>query len=129
MQKQYFQLDLVHSITLNYETKTSYKWYAEVPARPRIFLGIPFGMTKAIPAGWSEYDEPNRTTPSSYFDGYDWYRVDEVNKKVFNKARVDIRFSYKEGIGVQFDSNEEAEKYVNELVESSNKKFTVIINK
>ena len=54
---------------------------------------------------------------------------DEVNKKVFNKSRVDIRFSDKEGIGVQFDSNEEAEKYVNELVNASTKKFHVIINK
>jgi hypothetical protein len=129
MQKQYFQLDLVHSITLTYEKESSYKWYAEVPARPRTFLGIPFGMTEAIPAGWSDYEEGWWPKPSSYFDDYNWYRVDEVNKKVFNKAHVDIRFSYKEGIGVRFDSNEEAEKYVNELVESSNKKFTVVINK
>lgn len=129
MQKQYFQLDLVHSITLTYETKTSYKWYAEVPARPRIFLGIPFGMTEAIPAGWSEYSESHYRKPSSYFDEYTWYRVDEINKSVFNKAHVDIRFNYKEGIGVRFDSSEEAEKYVNELVEASTKKFHVIINK
>ena len=129
MQKQYFQLDLVHSITLNYETKTNFKWYAEVPARPRTFLGITYGMTEAIPAGWSEYDEHRYTKPSSYFDEYTWYRVDKVNKKIFNTAHVDIRFNYKEGIGVRFDSNKEAEKYVNELVNASTKKFHVIINK
>ena len=52
-----------------------------------------------------------------------------INKSVFNKAHVDIRFNYKEGIGVRFDSSEEAEKYVNELVNASTKKFHVIINK
>lgn len=129
MQKNYFQLDLVHSITLTHERETGYEWYDEVPAKPKTFLGIQYGMTKAIPAGWSDYEGGWNRVPTSYFDGYKWYRVDEANKKIYSKAHVDIRFSYKEGIGHNFDSNEEAQKWVDELILSSNKKFTVIINK
>lgn len=129
MQKNYFQLDLVHSITLTYEHETSYKWYAEIPAKPKTFLGIQYGMTEAVLAGWSDYEGGKWPKPTSYFDGYKWYRIDEVNKKIYNKAHVDIRFSYKEGIGHNFNSNEEAQKWVDELILSSDKKFTVIINK
>ena len=129
MQKNNFQLDKVHSITLQYESESNYKWFTEVPAKPKTFLGIQYGMTKAIPAGWSDYREGYNPKPSSYFDDYKWYRVDEANKKVYCKAHVDIRFSYKEGIGHNFDSNEAAQKWVDELILSSDKKFTVIINK
>ena len=129
MQKQYFQLDLVHSITLTYETKTSYKWYAEVPARPRTFLGIPFGMTEAIPAGWSDYEGGICRKPTSYFADYTWYRVDDVNKKIYNKAHVTIYLGYKHSLGQTFESTEEAQAYIDDLILGSDKKFTVIINK
>ena len=129
MQKHYLQLDKVQSITLTYEKQSAYKWYSEVPSKPKTFLGIKYGMTKAIPAGWSAYEEGFYPKPSSYFNGYTWYRIDEINKKIYNKAHVDIRLGYKEGIGCNFDSNEEAQRYVDELIASSDKKFTVIINK
>jgi hypothetical protein len=130
MQKNYFQLDKVHSITLTYETESNYKWFAEVAACPKTFLGIQYGMTKAIPAGWSDYEGGKWPKPTSCFDGYKWYRIDEVNKKIYIKAHVEIRFSYKETIcSHNFDSNEAAQKWVDELIAASDKKFTVIINK
>ena len=129
MQKQYFQLDKVHSITLSYERESDYAWVPEIPARPKTFLGIQYGVTEPIPAGWSEYEGGRWPEPTSYFERYSWYRVDEVNKKIYTKAHVEIRFGYKESIGVRFDTNKEAEDYVNELVNASSKTFSVIINK
>jgi hypothetical protein len=129
MQKHYFELDKVDSITITMEKESLYRWFFEIPARPKTFLGIQYGMTKAIPAGWSDYKEGYNPKPSSYFDGYKWYRVDEVAKKIYNKAYVEIRFGYKQSIGKNFESNEEAQAYVDELILSSDKKFTLIINK
>jgi hypothetical protein len=134
MQKQYFQLDKVHSITLTYEKQyNGWEWFPEVPSRPKKFLGIDvgvlLGVTESIPAGWSEWEDGARRKPSSYFDSYEWYRVDEVNKKLFSKPHVEIRFGYKESLGVRFETDKEAEEYVNGLVEASNIKFAVIINK
>ena len=128
MQKNYFQLDKVHSVTLKYEQET-HKWFNEVPAKPKTFLGIRYGMTKAISAGWSDYEDGRYPRPSSYFNDYVWYRVDEINKKIYSTAHVDIRFNYKEGIGCNFESNEEAQKYVDDLINTSDKQFHVIVNK
>lgn len=136
MKKHYFELDKVDSITLTHERETNYRWYPEIPATPKMFLGIPIGTNKAIPAGWNEYvDEngnekwPNDRTKTSYFKDYQWYRVDDVNKKIYNKAHVEIRFGYKQSFGINFESTEEAQDYVDELISSSDKHFHVIINK
>jgi hypothetical protein len=129
MQKKYFQLDQVHSITLTYETEHRYKWYDEVPAKPKTFLGIQYGMTNVIPAGWSYSKDGCYPVPTSYFEDYPWYRVDEANNKIYHKAYIDISFGHKEHINHTFNSNEEAQKWVDELIASSDKKFAVIIKK
>jgi hypothetical protein len=47
--------------------------------------------------------------------------------KVYNKSSITIYFSYKHYISSRFESNEEAQKYVDELLASSDKKFNVIV--
>lgn len=134
MKKHYFELDQVHSITFSMERDSEYIWKEAVPPRPKKFLGITIGTKPAIPAGWSEYQEEEeyemkRRKQSSYFDDYDWYRVDEKAKKIFIKPHVDVRFGHKEGIGCRYETNEEAQAWIDELIQSSDKQFHVIINK
>ena len=134
MQKNYFELDKVESITLTHERETPYRWMPLIPARPKTFLGIKYGMRPEIAPGWnnsfdgdgSEYNEWNRKQ-SSYFADYGWYRVSPF--RIYNKAHVQIYLSYKHSLGMNFESNEEAQKYVDDLISSSDKKFHVIINK
>lgn len=134
MKKHYFELDQVHSITLTMEKESKYTWKEEIPSSPKRFLGITIGKKPAIPAGWSESDEEYLSDiryrkQSSYFEDYTWYRVDENAKRVFIKPHVEVRFGYKESIGKRFETDQEAQTWVNELVQSSDKKFHVIINK
>jgi hypothetical protein len=130
MQKHYFELDKVDSITLTPEKEsTSYKWWSSIPPSPKTFLGIKYGMKLGIIAGWSDYDSGQNRKPTSYFDDYTWYRVDDVNKKVYSRAHVEIRLGYKQSFGVNFESTEAAQAYVDDLILGSDKKFTVIINK
>ena len=129
-QKHYFELDKVDSITLTHEKEsTSWSWWAETPGTQRTFLGIPIGTIPSIPAGWSDYEGGICRKPTSYFADYTWYRVDDVNKKIYNKAHVEIRLGYKQSFGINFESTEEAQDYVDELISSSEKQFHVIINK
>lgn len=135
MQKYYFDLDKVDSITLTMEKESGYAWYDEIPARPRKFLGIRVGTIPAIPAGWNEYDEAehgdwakSRRKQKSYFEQYSWYRVDETTKKIFHKPHVEIRFGYKKSLGKSFMTNEEAQAWIVKLVSSTDKKFQVIIH-
>jgi len=134
MKKHYFELDKVDSITLNSERETAYRWCPSIPPSPKTFLGIRYGMEPEIPAGWNDnFDDngnekwPWRRTQSSYFGDYSWYKVTPF--RIYNKAHVEIRFGYKQSFGVQFESNEEAQEYVDELISSSEKQFHVIINK
>ena len=134
MQKHYFELSQVHSITLTMERDSGFMWKEAIPARPKKFLGFKVGTHPEVPSGWSEYQEEDRydlrrRRPSSYFEDYDSYRVDENAKKIFVKPHAEVRFGYKESIGTRFENDSEAQLWVDELIASSDKKFTVIINK
>jgi len=138
MQKHYFELDKVDSITLTHETETSYRWFPEIPSRPKTFLGIQYGMHPIVPAGWNDninkdgkeylYSECDRKQ-SADFNDYSLYRVDENAKRIYYKAYVEIRFGYKQSLGKTFDSNEEAQAYIDDLILGSDKEFHVIIKK
>lgn len=56
-----------------------------------------------------------------------WLRVDEKNKKIWNKATVEIKLRYKDMVSKQFNSNEEAQAWIDEIISDSGKKFKVII--
>ena len=134
MKKHYFELDKIESITLTHETETSYRWMDSIPARPKTFLGIKYGMEPEIPAGWNDYIKEDGTDrypwdrkTSEYFEEYNWLKV--LPFRIHNKANVSIYLSYKHTLGMNFDSNEEAQAYVDDLILGSDKKFTVIINK
>ena len=134
MKKHYFELDKIESITLTHETETSYRWMDSIPARPKTFLGIKYGMEPEIPAGWNDYIREDGTDrypwdrkTSEYFEEYNWLKV--LPFRIHNKANVSIYLSYKHTLGMNFDSNEEAQAYVDDLILGSDKKFTVIINK
>ena len=126
--KFYFQPEKVHSITLTPERESGYKWFEAIPAQPKTFLGIKYGMTPAILGGWSEFENGHVRKQSSYFADYSWYKVDEVNKKVYNKAHISIRFNYKESYGINFNSNEEAQQWIDDLIKETGIKFSVIVN-
>lgn len=134
MKKHYFELDKIESITLTHETETSYRWMDSIPARPKTFLGFKYGMEPEIPAGWNDYIREDGTDrypwdrkTSEYFEEYNWLKV--LPFRIHNKANVSIYLSYKHTLGMNFDSNEEAQAYVDDLILGSDKKFTVIINK
>jgi hypothetical protein len=134
MKKHYFELDKVESITLTYERETHYRWFPIIPASPKTFLGIKYGMNPEIQAGWSEYVDENgnekypcQRHQASYFDDYSWYKVTPF--RIYNKAHVEIRLGYKQSFGINFDSTEEAQEYVDSLIEDSEKGFHVIIKK
>ena len=134
MQKHYFELDKIESITLTHETETSWRWMPSIPARPKTFLGFKYGMEPEIPAGWNEYINEDGTDryqlqrkQSSYFEGYSWHRVGSF--RIYNKANVSVYLGHKNTFAARFDSNEEAQAYVDDLIASSDKKFHVIINK
>ena len=136
MQKHYFEIGKIDSITISLEKESEYRWAPAIPERPKKFLGIRIGTKPAVPAGWTDYDEEddfnwayNLRKQASYFADYAWYKVDELNKEVRIKPHVEVRFGYKQSLGTRFETDAEAQAWVDELIATSDKKFTVIINK
>lgn len=137
MEKHYFELDKIESITLTAESEASYRWFPEIPAQPKTFLGIKFGMREAVPAGWNEMysdsdgkeflDCLHYRRPASYFEDTH-YRVCDITKRIYNKAHVSIRLGYKQSFGLRFDSNAEAQAWVDKIVSEMAKEVVVIIN-
>ena len=64
---------------------------------------------------------------ASYFDDYDWYRVDEIAKRIFNKAHVSVHLGPKESVGMNFNSNQEALDWAEEIIIKSGKKLEAVI--
>jgi hypothetical protein len=129
MIKHYFDLDKVSSITLKLEAESEYKWYDEIKPQPKInFFGIQYGMTEAIPAGWG-YEDSHWRYGTSYFDDYKQYRVDLLTKKVFIRPRVTVFLGHKDYYVSYFDTDYQAQAYVDELIIKSTKNFQVIIEK
>ena len=141
MKKHYFELDKIESITLTAESATSYRWFPEIPAKEKSFMGIKFGMHKAVPAGWNDwYSDENEEEfrdylryrkPTSYFEDTahkTHYRVCDITKRIYNKSHVGIGLGYKRSFGLRFDSDAEAQAWVDKLVSKMEKEVVVIVN-
>jgi hypothetical protein len=122
MTKYYFDLDKVSSIAYKLEEESGYKWCDEVKPQPRYFLGFKIGLTKGKPAGW-EYEDDDRRRATSYFDDYKSYKVDLVNKKVTIRPRVTVVLGYKDSYTNYFDTDQQAQAYVDDLISKSKKEF------
>lgn len=126
-QKIYFDLDHISAIHVTMERESSYAWFDEVPSKPKKFLGITVGKTEVLPAGWSDWRCGFDRKQSSYFDDYDWYRVDEIAKRIFNKAHVSVHLGPKESVSMNFNSNQEALDWTEGIIIKSGKKLEAVI--
>jgi hypothetical protein len=125
--KIYFNLDLISAIHVTMERESGYKWFEAVSAKPKTFLGIRVGTEPAIPAGWSDWKSGFDRKDSLYFNDYTWYRVDEAEKKVFNKAHVNVHLGAKENVSMNFNSNQEALDWAEGIIIKSGKKLEAVI--
>jgi hypothetical protein len=128
MTKNYFETEKIQTVTLSMETLSGMKWLEERPEKIRKFLGITISKELRLQAGWGYGTYRERYTTEELAKEWPYLRVDEKEKKVYNKSYVSIYFSYKHSIGARFESNEEAQEYVDELIEQSGRIFNVIIN-
>lgn len=128
MTKNYFETDKIQTVTLTMETLSGMKWLEERPEKTCKFLGITISRELRLKEGWGYSTYRERYTTEELAKEWPSHRVDEKEKKVYNKSYVSIYFIYKHSIGARFDSNEEAQEYVDELIEQSGRIFNVIIN-
>ena len=128
MSKYYFEVGSVVSMSLQLEKETSYKWFEKVPAKPKTFLGIKYGMTKEASEGWSSWNDGCNRRTFEDLSEYNWYLINKETKEIKQKSQITVNLSDKTSYSQYFDTNEEAEEYIYDLQESTGKEFFVIGN-
>jgi hypothetical protein len=127
MIKNYFETDKIQTVTLTMETEAGMQWYEERPEKIYKFLGITTGIDRKLKAGWAWQESGERYSTDAIREEKPYLRVDESEMKIYNKASVCIYFSYKHVLSTRFESNKEAQEYVDNLIAESGKKFNVIV--
>ena len=127
MTQHYFETDKIQTVTLTQETEAGMNWYEERPEKIFKFLMFIVGRIPRADAGWAWDENRERYSSDEIRKEKQYLRIDEREMKIYNKASVSIYFSYKYSLGCRFESNEEAQQYVDKLIEDSGRKFNVII--
>lgn len=124
--KTYIDRDKINKVRIQFEQKTRYTWWEEIPASVKRFLGFVYERQYAVAAGWSSYSNGSWRETTEEFLETGQYRIDDRNKEIFRKANVTIYYSGSD-ITQWFNSDAQAQEYVDGLVDRSKKEFEIII--
>jgi hypothetical protein len=114
--KYYFDVNEIKSIELTFEKVSNYKWREEIPSKTNYLLGfIPIGRTPHRDACWIDGDNDYWGTSDEKIKTWEWYRVQEFPKMVFQKPTVYLNLGYRNSYTHRFETNEEAQEWVDEL--------------
>lgn len=130
--KIYFNVDKVTKIELNKEHLTSYEFYpAKSRGRFKFLWLIPLWKKDHLPDRWSlcgsdgYYIDNNDIKSDIKNDTI--YRIQDFPKKLFVRPRVKVKIGHNEEIFQRFDSDEDAQEFVDLIVNSSTGTFDYII--
>ena len=120
--KYFLNLKKIISINFEKEDETSYKWYDETTKKSW------YGKKTTIPASW-KYKPKSEITSSEELKKHDQYRVDDIKKIVYNKAKVTFNMEDDMELYEWFNSDDEALKFIDDLIAKSGKPFQVFDGK
>lgn len=131
MNKEYFDVDRIISIWFRPETPIDYiSWVESKPIKR--FFGL-YNTGRFTEAGWIDHSEWD---PTPYSDddlrrrGYIVYdRNKRINERVCRKAHVKVYLVHDNSIEQSFDSDKQAEEWIETLKTKSGKTFEVAIYK
>jgi hypothetical protein len=115
--KYFLNLEKIISINFEEEKESSYKWYDET------IQSRWFGLSKTtIPSGW-RYNKKSKLISLESLKNNNQYRVDENTKIVYNKAQVEFIMKDYVKLYEWFNSDDEALKFIDELIQKSGKPY------
>jgi hypothetical protein len=131
MSKEYFDIDRIVSIWYRPEQPVS--WIHWVESKPiKKFFGL-YNTGRFTEAGWvnnSEWDDYIYTDDEMRKNGYIVYDWNErVNDRICKKAYVKVYLTHDNSIEQSFDSDKQAEEWIETLKEKSGKTFEVVTYK
>ena len=119
--KYFLNIEKISTITYNKEKESDFKWVDEKTTKSWFGLSI-----KKTEAGWNYKKDP-RILSSESLKNKQEYKVDEINKKIYNRTSIDIYIEDRI-VSEWFDTDTDALKWINELIFKSGKPFQVLEN-
>jgi hypothetical protein len=128
MNKEYFDVDRI--ISIHYRPENPVSWIYWVESKPiKKFFGL-YNTGRFTEAGWvdnSEWDENIYTDDDMRKRGFIVYDKDErINDRICKKAYVKVYLTHDNSVEQSFDSNKQAEEWIETLKEKSGKTFEVV---
>ena len=131
MIKESFDINEIIGIKLTEETESmSYEWVDAVPEK-RIFFGL-IKTKSATPAGFLDlcsWKDAIYSAEELEAYGYKVYTTDErISSRVCRKPHVKIYLSHELTVEKVFETNQEAQAWIEELKSTSGKTFETVVH-
>lgn len=129
--KEYFDVSRIISVYFRREhTATKFYWQDSKPIKK--FFGL-INTGRFTEAGWLnayDWNEELYTEDEIRGYGYKVYNTDErINERICNKAYVKVYLTHDNSIEQKFETDAEAEAWIESLKEKSGKTFEVVTYK
>ena len=125
--KIYFNTDKVTKIEFRYEEIVDRKFMPANPGkRVHLLWIIPLWKTEDLPDRW--VDE-NGYRENSDIITQKWHRVQELPKILFRRPWVRVNMGYKEEVEEYFDTDIEAQEFIDSIIDTTLHSFELIIVK
>lgn len=128
IKREYFDVSRITSVYFRSETPCTNFYWVESEAIKR-FFGL-FDTGRFTEAGWydnRDWDEAVYTEDEIRSNGYKVYSTDErINDRICHKAYVKVCLTHDNYIEQAFESDAEAEAWIESLKEKSGKTFEVV---
>jgi hypothetical protein len=127
--KVYFNVKKVSKIEISFERLENKKFYPAELGEKRYLLGfISLGKSPDLPDRWVENGRNGKYcyNDDDYIRSNTWYKVQEEPKLLFYRPWVRVNMGYKESVHQYFDTDQEAQEFVDLIVNTSSNTFEVI---
>jgi hypothetical protein len=114
--KYFLNLEKIISINFEKETQSEYKWYDETTIKSW------YGKKTIIPAGW-KYRAKGEITTTEKLEKINGIRVDDTKKIAYYKSQIEFIMEDDVKLYEWFDSDDEALKFIDELIQKSGKPY------
>lgn len=129
-QKIWFNVNKVSKIELSYESLIEKNYYpSKSRGRFKFLWLIPLWKKSNLPERWATDEDADWYTDDSEYTFSDSYTIKGDPKKVYYKPWVRVHLGYKDEVFTRFETDEEAEDFVDLVLSQSDHVFEVIKNK
>jgi hypothetical protein len=125
--KIYFNVEKISRIEIRFEKLVDKKFFPAELGKRNYFLGfIPLWKDDDLPDRWAEGNGKYCYDTDYNIRNNNWYRIQEEPKTLFYRPWVRVNMGYKESVIQYFDTDKDAQEFVDLIIDTCSNPFEVI---